>query len=102
MIGDARANIVEWKQQLMQVFFSNEFRHVAEKIPLRTKETAEQCPALRVAVTLAERRNPSCEVLKRCLARLVIVRDDNYLPTCNETRDIWPYSIFCHPFPLLC
>eukprot|EP00434_Breviolum_minutum_P018477 symbB.v1.2.016300.t1/scaffold1237.1/size130094/1 len=30
-----------------------------------TKETAEQCPALRVAVTLAERRNPSCEVLKR-------------------------------------
>ena len=62
----------------MQVFFSNVFRHVAEKLPLRTKETAEQCPALRVAVTLAERRNPSCEVLKRCLAH------DHYLPTCDE------------------
>ena len=64
----------------MQVllFFSNEYRHVARNtFHSRTKETAEQCPALRVAVTLAERRNPSCEVLKRCSARLVTVRDDN-------------------------
>ena len=84
VIGDGRADAVEWKQQLMQLFFF--------QFPLRTKETAEQCPALRVAVTLAERRNPSCEVLKRCSARLVTVRDDNFLPTCSETP--WQLVIF--------
>ena len=29
VIGDGRADTEERKQQLMQVFFSNEFRHVA-------------------------------------------------------------------------
>ena len=92
VIGDGRADTVEWKQQLMQLFFPMSFGMLPIHIPLRTKEAAEQCPALRVAVTLAERRNPSCEVLKRCSARLVTVRDDNYLPTCSETP--WQLVIF--------
>ena len=73
-------------------FFQMSFGTLPKHIPLRTKETAEQCPALRVAVTLAERRNPSCEVLKRCSACLVSVQDDNYLPTCSETP--WQLAIF--------
>lgn len=92
VIGDGRADAVEWKQQLMQLFFPVSFGMLPIHILLRTKEAAEKCPALRVAVTLAERRNPSCEVLKRCSACLVSVQDDNYLPTCSETP--WQLAIF--------
>ena len=85
-------------------FFPMNFGMLPIHIPLRTKEAAEQCPALRVAVTLAERRNPSCEVLKRCSARLVTVRDDNLMfpQLVVKHGGNWSYSIFCHPFPLLC